>query len=279
VTNLTRLLTPFEYKEAWRWYVRKFKVTLTDTSAYLYNQDDKLLTASPYLLKFDNLDMTEFQVQCVNALTSPLKISFSDIKREVAKRYKIKYELWKLYHVPIENPDFYKKFLQLIKTRSEVNLLISTQPNWNGMFYAEITKAGWTVKKHPIQFLNNNPLELCLDLFTCVESYVGRDEMPYTLSQAWYIDYRIYGDRKFPNAIARHNVEQSYYEYPFKELRRIFRDSDRTVYKDALTVFQRLGKENKYYIMQTIISDKHFEINEDGFLVYYPTRQEALELL
>jgi len=269
--NLVKILNPFEYKETWKWYPRKFSITVADSSIYLYNQDQKLITASPYLCKFDELDTTEFQCQCVYSLTN---LNFDTIKREVKKRHAIKRAIWNLYHVPIENPDFYKKHFRWIKLRNTLKFELALQPNWNGIYFAQIFN-----KRKSIQFLNNNPLELCLDIFICIESIIGKEEVPYTFSQAWYKDWKIYGHRKFPHAIARYNIEQSYCEYPFKELIRIFKNSDRTIFKDAIQVFQRLRKENKYYIMQTIINDKHFQINEDGFIIYYPVRQEEMKLI
>jgi hypothetical protein len=267
---LVRILTPFEYKETWRWSIREYKVVVSDNSAYLYNQDEKLLTASPYICTFDELNMTEFQAQCIYNLTN---LNFGAIKQKVDEKYNIKREIWKLYHVPIENPEFYKKHFNWISIRPKVKIQIAVQPNWNGLYFAQI--AG----KKNLNFLNNNPLDICLDFFTCLESYIGKEEIPYTLSQAWFTDWKIYGNRKFPHAVSRYNVEQSYNEYPFKELTKAFHFSERTVFMDAIKLFQRLRKENKYYLMQTILNDKHFEINEDGFIVYYPVRQMEMKII
>jgi len=264
VISLARYLKHSEWKEAWKWSPRTFNVKLGDKIANLYNVDDKLLTSSPFTLRLDELNMKEFAVQSIHKLTNhPIK----DIRKEYSKLYRTKEKLWEVYRIPVELPE--KKFTW-IRVRKKASFNATPRPNKLGFYYAEIN----TPMNVKFRMLNDNVVNLLYDLFFVLECFIGHEEIPYTFSQGWYMDYKIYGDRRYSESIARYNVEQSYYNYIFERIKEVFmqttKKKDKATFLHIIDLFRKLSDENKYYIMQTIIDDDHFEITEDEYVVYYP---------
>jgi len=261
---LVRNLTLLEWKYAWRWEPRTYTIKLGDKVAYLYNDDGKLLTSYPYVLKGDNLDMEEFAVHSIKRFT---KLPLDMIREKYKPLYKSKKKLWEIFRVPIDVP---KRFTSSwIRVRKNITFKATPKPNQLGFYYAEIdVKIG----KENLMLINDNVLELLRDLFFLMECYIGHEELPYTFSQAWYMNYKIYGDRRYGDSVARYNIEQVYYNYIFDKIVEVFGQDKEDAKASGIHIMElfRKLKENKYYMMELILNDPHFEITEDDFVCYYP---------
>jgi len=270
---LGRKLSQIEHKKGWKWSTRDYRIEVGEKVAYLYNQEGKLLTACNYSCVLDDLNMFDFTANCIYILTQR---DINKIKIEYQRKYRVKQELWKIYRIPVEISIPHRRISRWIRIRKEVNIKLTIKPNALGYYYAEIT----TVFPAPtIKLINNNIFELLYDLFFAIECYVGKENMPHTFSQSWYDDYDVYNDRHYPDSVARYNVEQAHYEYAFKELMKVFKDSTKTTFIHIIQLFRKLNKENKYYIMDTIINDPHFRIDENEYVIYEPTIGGELDII
>ena len=261
---MVRNLTHYEWKYAWRWSPRDYKVQLGDNVAYLYNEDGKLISSYPYILKMDQLNMKVFALQAIQAMT---RLPYEKVKEKYEKVYETKQKLWEIYRIPVDVPK--RLTSRWITVRKRAYFTATPQPNQLGFYYAEI---GTRFNNH-LKFINDNVFELLCDLFFVLECYIGHEEIPFTFSQAWYMDYRVYGDRRFSESIARYNIKQSYMNYIIDRLADTLyrkKGEPKATYMHILDLIRKMGSENKYYIMDTILHDPHFELNEDDFVVYYP---------
>ncbi len=261
---MTRNLSFFEWKEGWRWQPRTFNVKIGEKVAYLYNQEGKLLTASPYTCKFDELNMTQFGINCIQKLTN---LPLDKVTQTYTEKHKIKEELWNIYRVPIEDEQFKGIRHRWIQIRDSVTILATPRPNALGFYYAEIESR---INKDRLKLINDNVFELFIDFFFTLECFIGREQLPLTFSQAWYHDYKIYGNRRYSESTARYNVRQAYDNYIFDKIVDTFKMQDKTTFIHIITLFKKLRGENKYYIMETLLNDPHFEINDNDYVVYYP---------
>lgn len=272
---MVRILSHSEYKEAWRWETKNFTVKVGDSVAYLYNQRGELLQCSNFFCDFDKLDMSQFWVQCIYILT---KIPVEQIRVAFEKRHKVKEKLWDLYSVPIDTKKYRRKRMQWVKIRNEAKFCISMKPNDYppGYFYGEIYRAKGI---HSTKLMSDNVLELLCDLFLTMECHIGKEEIPETMSACWFNEWDIYGDRRFREVVSRYNIEQSYIEYMIMKINEVFNNTTRATFIDALELFRRLNSENKYYIMEILLSDHHYSIDENGYIIYQPTKSLELEIL
>lgn len=253
-----------EWKEAWRWDKRSYEVKLSDNVARLFNKEGKLLSLSPYILKQDQLNMKQFGIQCIHSLTNK---PIEEIKPVYEELYATKQKLWEIYRIPVDLKD--EKKFRWIRVRKKATFEATPKPNKMGFYYAEIN----SLINGNLKMINDDVLELLRDLFFVLECYIGHEEIPFTFSQAWYMDYKIYGDRRYSETIARYNVEQSYYNYIFERVADVFRKyrtEDKASFLHVMELMRKLASENKYYIMNLILNDDHFEIEEDEYVIYYP---------
>jgi len=267
---VVKVLSLLEFKDAWKWKLREYKVVVGEEIAYLYNQEGKLLTATNFICKFDRLDMRKFWIQCIHKLT---QLEPEIIKRKIDKKFEIKDRLVKIYSIAITNEDFFKKRFRWIRLRNQVSILLSPKSNDfpPGYYYAELKKA----RNMDFKFINTDPVDLLVDFFFSLECYIGKEESVHTLSQAWHDDFWLYGDRKYPETISKYNVEQTYEEYATLQMIQVFNDSQRTTFMEVLEFFRKVG-ENKSYIMEILLKDPHFKIDENEYVIYTPTKPQEL---
>jgi hypothetical protein len=257
-------LTRTEWKRASGFGLRKFVIKTGENTVYLYNQEGKLLSAAPFLCNINNINMKKFTLQAISALTKKKIESFKEVYE---KLYKVKTVLWELYRIPISNKEFFDEYAKHFIVRRKTRFKMSVRPNSLGLFFAEIQVP---TGKTQMRFMNDNPLELLFHLFFTLECFIGKEELPYTLSQSWYRDYQIYADRSVLDATARHNVEQAYSNYIYEQILKTFRTTEKVTYLPMMEFLRKISDENKYYVMQTILEDPHFRIDENEFLIYTP---------
>ena len=270
--NLVRNLSHLEHKYAWKWQLREFNIIIGNKVMYLYNNENKLLTASPFTCQFDELNSRQFAIKAIQKLTTK---SMEEVTNKYDKLYKVKEELWNIYRIPITDESFYKLRMRWIRLRKKVTFLASVIPNPLGYYFAEIKSS---FQKENYRFLNDNSFDLLLDLFFALECFIGREEIPFTFSQAWYEDYKGYSDRRYPEAVARYNVEQTFDNYIFDKIINIFPSKTKTSFLHIHRLFRQLGNENKYYVMNTLLNNDHFRKDENDYVIYTPTLEGGLDI-
>jgi len=244
-----RELTSGEWKQVTEWQPYNFTIELGETAAYLYNENQELLAAGRFENTMKDFDMTPFVTSALQKLT----------KRDLSEQYKakrqIKAKLWDIYGVTIVESD-------PVANREKVKFRATPQPNKLGLYYAQIKK------KKQMQFINDDVGELLVDLFFTLECYLGREEIPKTLSQYWFQDFMLYGNRRYPEATIRQQTEPKYFNYGYETILGFL--NEEKVSHVLLYDLLQSTKEDKYYIMDILLRDPHFEIDENGFVVYYP---------
>ncbi len=265
-------LSILEYKKAWEWDLRRFTVRVRENTMLLYNENNNLITGDSYTCKFDEFNAKSFGIQCIHKLT---KEEFKKVKELYERKYASRDKLWEFYRLPITNEKFYKKFnFSLIHLRKKAVFRASVTPNALGYYYAEIISS---INKKQLRFINDNALDLLLDLFFCLECFIGREEIPFTFSQAWYNDFDAYGNRRYPESIAKYNVAQSYNNIILDRIIKAYNNTTKTSFIHAHDLLHRLGQENKYYILDCILNNKHFSIDENEYIIYTPTIPRVIE--
>ncbi len=248
VKQMRRPLTVSEYKKAANWEVSSFVVESGNDVLYLYNEDRRLLAAGSYMNTYNDFDITPFANTTLKLLT----------KRDLAEKYKkkreIKKHLWQIYGVNIVEG-------KPVRVKKNCTIELARGPNKLGFYYASIKNA-------KIFFINDNVDELLIDLFFTLECYIGREDIPKTFSSYWFDDFRSYSNRRNPETSSRLFVESSYFNYGFDLLMKFFNE-EKISHKIAYDLFKRIN-DNKYYIMEVILKDDHFSIDENNFIVYYP---------
>lgn len=269
---MVRNLSHLEHRYAWKWQLRPFHIKVGNRVICLYNNERKLLTASPYTCQFDELNTKQFAIKAIQKLTNTSK---DVVVEKYNHLYRVKEELWNIYRIPITDESFYKLRMRWIKIRKNISFFASVSPNPLGYYFAEIKTQ---FQKEDYRLLNDNALDMLIDLFFVIECFIGREEVPFTFSQAWYEDYKQYSDRRYPEAVARYNVEQCFDNYILDKIIDVFPSKEKTSFLHIHKLFRQLNNENKYYVMNTLLNDAHFRKDENEYIIYTPTLEGGLNI-
>lgn len=247
-----------EFQQVVQLDILEFLVQLNDDCIYLYDQEGNLVSGSGYQRLMRDFDISDFVISTIYTLSG------EDISEQYKKKRKIKEKIWEVLGAYITDKK-QKKY------RKEINIRFTPNPNGLGIYYAQIDK------HKDLTFMNDNKVELLIDLFFSLECYIAKEELPKTLSQYWCFDFNLYKNRSIPDISCRQRVEPNYHNHIYERVLLRF-NKDKISHVLVYDLLKRLG-ENKYYVMELILNDPHFDIDENNFAVYYPVADKEFFMI